>query len=101
MAKIVNILLPFTGHLGSTDILVKRRRELAVVSFENEALPKPALSSKFGVQGISDRAFPVKLNDPVVKDDAFVLGPLAEAATALIIHEGVFNHLQRGIFDKT
>jgi hypothetical protein len=71
------------------------------MALENEALALPALSAELGVQSIGDGAFPVELNDPVVKDDALELRPFAEAAAALIVHESVFDHLERGVLDET
>lgn len=100
LSKTIHILLGLTGHLGPADMLLKRGRELPVVALENEALALPALSAELGVQGVRDGAFPVKLNHPVVEDDALELRPLAEAAAALIVHEGVFDHLQRGVLDE-
>ena len=100
LSETVDVLLGFTGHLGPADVLVERGREFPEVPLEDEALALPALSPEFGVQGVSDGAFPVELDDPVVKDNALELGPLAKAPAALLVHEGVFDHLERGAFDE-
>jgi len=70
------------------------------MALQYEALALPALPSELGVQGVGDWAFPVELDDSVVKHEALELGPLAETASALVVHEGVFNHLERGILHE-
>jgi hypothetical protein len=70
------------------------------MALEDETLALPALAPEFAVQGVGDGTLPVELNDPVVKDDALELRPLAEAAAAVVVHEGVLNHLERRVFHE-
>jgi len=70
------------------------------MAFENEALALPALSPELAVQGLGDWTLPIELDNPVVEDNALELRPFAEAATALVVHESVFNHLKRCVFNE-
>lgn len=100
LSEPITILFRLPAHLGATDVLVERDRKLAVVALENEALTQPALPPKLLVQCVGDGTLPVELDDPVVKDNAPGLGPLAETAPALVIHKRVLDHFKRGVLDK-
>ena len=62
--------------------------------FEDEALAMPPLFPEFRKQSLGDWTLPIEFNNPVVENYAFALRPLAEAPTALIIHEGILNHFE-------